>query len=461
MEARRMCLALALASFTFLGANHRTPNFVVTAPTAEFAKQVGEHAEYYRRELAIKWLGQELPDWFHPCPIIVKVDPALGAGGATSFSFDRGEVFNWNMNIQGSPERILDSVLPHEVSHTIFACHFRRPLPRWADEGAATLAENDSERHRQTLLTRQVLQNNTRIPLQKLLQITEYPKDMQDVLTLYAEGYALCDWLVQQGGRTRYLSFLAAAHQHGWPQAIKTHYGYASVEELESKWGNWVIAGCPPVRTDEQFASNGGRNGIIARGQEPTEDAPPKKVARPAAPKTPQAAARPQQRGADLQAPALRTKKKKPSAAEEIANTVSLGDEEFSEEAAPEVANPPAKLALVPTGPRTQPAVKQPAIKQPAARRAAPKPSASETSGWMATNPNRKFTKKSESSGEPDLAWIDPQEAPTKPAAPAARGYSRSQRPLDSSHLSRPTLRRPTNSNWSDLPQRTASSQSE
>ena len=44
-----------------------------------------------------------------------------GAGGATSFVFDRGEVFGWKMNIQGSRERILDSVLPHEVTHTIFA----------------------------------------------------------------------------------------------------------------------------------------------------------------------------------------------------------------------------------------------------------------------------------------------------------------------------------------------------
>jgi hypothetical protein len=453
MEARRTCVALAVASFFFLGANHRTPNFVVTAPTPEFAKQVGEYAEHYRRELAITWLGQELPPWFHPCPITVKVGQ-MGAGGATSFSFDQGEVFNWNMNIQGSPERILDSVLPHEVSHTIFACHFRRPLPRWADEGAATLAENESERHRQTLLTRQVLQNNTRIPLQKLLKITEYPQDMQDVLTLYAEGYALCDWLVQQGGRTRYLSFLAAAHQHGWPQAIKTHYGYGSVEELENKWGDWVIAGCPAVKTDEQYASNGRRSGVVARGQNPDEAPAKNATARPTAAKPAQAptqAAPKQPRGATLEAPPPRSKnKKRISAAEEIAGSVSLGDEEGSDEPEPAV--------LIETAP-----VKKPAPKA-LARTAAPRQPA--TGGWMATNPNRKPVKKAEAGAEADLAWVDPQDAgaAAKPAAPAPRGYTRSQRPLDSSHLSRPTLRRSsnaTNSNWSDLPQRTDRSLSE
>src|SRR5258708_36067887 len=91
----------------------------------------------------------------------------LGAGGATTFSFfpnaqGSAEVCNWDMQIQGSLERILDSVLPHEVSHTIFACHFRRPLPRWADEGAATLAEHESERSRQEQTLKQGIRTQRR-----------------------------------------------------------------------------------------------------------------------------------------------------------------------------------------------------------------------------------------------------------------------------------------------------------
>ena len=53
------------------------------------------------------------------------------------------------MHIQGSRERILDSVLPHEITHTIFATHFGRPLPRWADEGACTTVEHVSEKAKQ------------------------------------------------------------------------------------------------------------------------------------------------------------------------------------------------------------------------------------------------------------------------------------------------------------------------
>ncbi|MFO0422346.1 MAG: hypothetical protein ACK52C_01655, partial [Planctomycetia bacterium] len=119
-------------------AGHRTANFIVDAPTDSLARRIGDAAEQYRHDLAIEWLGSPLPRWSRPCPIKAQVAPHLGAGGATSFVFDGGEVFGWTMTIQGSEERIIDSVLPHEITHTIFASHFRKPLPRWADEGACT-----------------------------------------------------------------------------------------------------------------------------------------------------------------------------------------------------------------------------------------------------------------------------------------------------------------------------------
>lgn len=284
MEARLAKALVFLVVPALMGAGYQSENFVVTAPTPEIARQVGQAAEQYRKQLAIDWLGYELPRWAAPCPVKVKVGQ-IGAGGATTFSFfpnARGsaEVCNWNMQIQGSLERILDSVLPHEVSHTIFACHFRRPLPRWADEGAATLAEHESERRRQVLTVRQVIGTRRRIPLQNLLSITEYPSDMQDVLTLYAEGYSLAELLVQEGGRARYLKFLTDAHQGGWEKAVQVHYGYRGVAELEHRWHDWVLAGSPEINLpkDQQLAD--ARNGqklpaqsaIIIRGQSPAED---------------------------------------------------------------------------------------------------------------------------------------------------------------------------------------------
>ena len=228
-------------------------NFVVHAPTEDIARQVAQTAEQSRRDLAIAWLGEELRPWYRRCPSKANVG-RIGAGGATTFAFEGGEVFGWNMNVQGTLERILDSVIPHEVSHTIFASYFRRPLPRWADEGAATLVEHESERLRQTKILNQVLRTNRRIPLQQLLQITEYPEDMQQVLTLYAEGYSLADFLVQlkgEQGRKTYLEFLNDAHQHNWEYAFRKHYDFEAVRDVEKVWTDWIIAGSPELPTSD------------------------------------------------------------------------------------------------------------------------------------------------------------------------------------------------------------------
>jgi hypothetical protein len=251
MDARIARVFFLAAAVSSVAATVRSPNFVVTASTADIAREVAQAAEENRSRLAVEWLGYELPRWAAPCDVQVKVGHH-GAGGVTTFNFVRsgdGEthVVGWKMSVQGSLERVLDSVIPHEVSHTIFACHFRRALPRWADEGAATLAEHESEKQRQVATLNQVLKGGRRIPLKSLVKIKEYPRDMQDVMTLYAEGYSLAECLVQLGGKRKYLAFLADAETSGWDAAIRKHYDLHGVDELEQKWTGWVLAGSPAL----------------------------------------------------------------------------------------------------------------------------------------------------------------------------------------------------------------------
>lgn len=275
MDARPLKFALLLSVFASMGATFRTPNFVVNAPDSNTAKQVAQTAERCREELAVEWLGKTLPRWAKPCQVTVHVGQ-VGAGGATSFAFDRGEVFGWKMKVQGTLERILDSVIPHEVSHTVFACYFRRPLPRWADEGAATLVEHESERKRQHLTLKQVFNTSRRIPLKKLLTITEYPTDMQDVLTLYAQGYSLADFLVQLGGKKRYLEFLNDAHKKNWDYALKKHYTFDNVSTLEQQWAYWVGEGSPALLPPGQMLADGEtsqpKSSVVFRSQAPEGD---------------------------------------------------------------------------------------------------------------------------------------------------------------------------------------------
>lgn len=233
MATRRHVIVMVCGILASTGAAYPTPNFMVDAPTPQIAQQVGQAAEYYRKQKAIEWLGQEMPTWPQRCPLQVRVT-MNGPSGATSFAFDGGMIRGQHMHIEGSLDRLLASVLPHEVTHTVFAHYFRCPVPRWADEGGAVLSEDEIERDRHDRLVRQVLNTPGRkIPLRRLFALREYPGD---VMVLYAEGFSVANFLVSRGGRPAFLGFIHQGMTGGWDRAAKIYYGYNSVEELEEAW---------------------------------------------------------------------------------------------------------------------------------------------------------------------------------------------------------------------------------
>ena len=258
-----------LAAVPCFAAGHRTANFVVEAPTADQARKIGDAAEQYRHTLAVEWTGSPLPRWSRPCPITAQVAPNLGAGGATSFVFDKGEVFNWTMTIQGSEERILDSVLPQEITHTIFASHFRQPLPRWADEGACTTVEHPVERARQHRMLIEFLTTGRGIAFPDMFAMREYPAD---VLPLYSLGYSLARYLIERGGRHKYVSFVNdGLARDDWGGALAKHYGVCDVAQLQHVWLDWVRQGCPapPAALAAAPQPAAGAWTPTARGQSP------------------------------------------------------------------------------------------------------------------------------------------------------------------------------------------------
>ncbi|MFO7902188.1 MAG: hypothetical protein R6U98_05980 [Pirellulaceae bacterium] len=233
---------------TAAGGRFQSRNFRVTAPTAEFARQVCTAAEKYRRELAVSWLGRELPKWQDPCPIRVIVGARRGAGGATSFTFINGEPRDWKMKIQGSRQRILDSVLPHEITHTIMATHFGGPLPRWADEGAATSVEHTSEREKQDRLLIEFLTTNRGIAFNRMFAMKEYPRD---ILPLYSQGYSLARYLIARGGRRKFVQYVGdGMKENNWTAATEKHYDVPSLSELQVTWLDWVRKGSPDIAAD-------------------------------------------------------------------------------------------------------------------------------------------------------------------------------------------------------------------
>jgi hypothetical protein len=211
----------------------QSTNFEVTAPTPEIARRIGQAAERLRKEKARLWLGEELPDWSRPCPITVKIS-ATRSSGATTFTYYKGKILDQKMEIEAPLDRLLDSVLPHEVTHLILGQEFRCPVPRWADEGAAVMSENETERKRYDHMVGQILKTPGRaIPLRRLFNLTEYPRD---VMVLFAEGYSVTRFLVAARDRKTFLAFVKEGQRGDWDRAVRTHYGYANINKLEEAW---------------------------------------------------------------------------------------------------------------------------------------------------------------------------------------------------------------------------------
>ncbi len=255
-RAALACAALIAAALVLLvatpahAASVRSEHFIVSASSPQLAQEVCQAAERYRRDLAIEWLGHELPPWRELCPITVRLDP--GVGGATSFMFDRGVPFGWTMNIQGSRERILDSVLPHEITHTIFATHFGRPLPRWADEGACTTVEHAAEKAKQDKFLVEFLHTRRGIPFNQMFAMKEYPRD---ILPLYSQGYSLTRFLIAQGGKRKFVEYVGEGMRtNNWPAATQKHYNFANLSDLQVTWVKWVGEGSPAIEPRQPAA---------------------------------------------------------------------------------------------------------------------------------------------------------------------------------------------------------------
>ena len=198
------------------GATHRAANFAVSAPSTKMATTVAEVAELHRKVLAKRWLGKELPDAKEPMPVKVVVT-AGGAGGATTFTFGAADgktppgITSAAMELRGPLNQLLASNVPHEVMHVVLATHFGRPLPRWADEGIAVLAESDEEQKNHDVRVRELLNAGRGIRLSTLFRMTEYPRDM---IVLYAQGYSVCRFLLARG---------AAGPNPGGPPDVRAH----------------------------------------------------------------------------------------------------------------------------------------------------------------------------------------------------------------------------------------------
>ena len=114
-------------------------------------------------------------------------------------------------------------------------------LPRWADEGACTTVEHQSERAKQEMLLVQFLTTNRGIAFNEMFRMTEYPADM---LPLYAQGFSLARFFIALGGKRKFVEYVGEGlRTRNWTASTAKFYGIRSLSELQLTWVEWVRRG--------------------------------------------------------------------------------------------------------------------------------------------------------------------------------------------------------------------------
>lgn len=222
-------------------ATYRSANFEVTADSADLAREIALEAEKWRATLASRWLNRPLAKWDDSCRIDVTTR-LTGGTGWTDYHFLGGRLVRVGIRLEGPGERLLEYVLPHELTHAVLVTALGEALPRWADEGAAMLSESQSQKHRHRLRAHQLLKTGKLIPLGELLNTAEYPAKKSQLHAFYAESFTLCEFLIIKGGAVRFLEFVKDGHAEGWDRAILRHYKLQNAQALERAFSDSLQA---------------------------------------------------------------------------------------------------------------------------------------------------------------------------------------------------------------------------
>jgi hypothetical protein len=211
------------------------------------ATAIAEQCEKLRTGLCERWFpSHEVPSWKPPCEIIVHQNSAsylqaVGRGasntsGSADVKTEHGNVVSRRVDLRADRANLLTAALPHEMRHVVMADWTQgKPLPRWADEGMAMLADPDDKRARHARDLDAAVRSRSAFSAVELLSLDDYPA--QDRWpAFYAQSHALVDYLVKQDSPERFIEFLRSAEETGYDSALQEHYNIRTVGALRLAW---------------------------------------------------------------------------------------------------------------------------------------------------------------------------------------------------------------------------------
>jgi hypothetical protein len=224
----------------------------------EVAELAGRAAERTRAEMYRKWFGSSPEPWNPKCDLFLHATAQAysqvtrtpsNSPGHSTISTTGSQVVKRQIDLHCDDPNMLTAVLPHETTHVVLAGQFGdRPVPRWADEGMAVLAEprEKVERHLRNLA--RCRQEGQVFNARQLMLLDEYP-DPRFITAFYAQSVSLVEFLANLRGPQTFALFLRDALRGGYEPALQRHYSFRSFAELQQSWTQYAFREFTPAGT--------------------------------------------------------------------------------------------------------------------------------------------------------------------------------------------------------------------
>jgi hypothetical protein len=232
------------------------------------ATQLAYHAESWRSRLCAAWLGDGSPDRWNPkCQVVLHSSQssyvaAVGRGsertvGSSLVKIDKGQIVSRRIDLLGAGTNILSAALPHELTHVVLRDRFTSTVvPRWADEGMATLADTKAKQERHDRDLKESFDHGTTFRAAELLTADEYPAPSR-FGAFYGESVSLTRFFVARKSPEQFVNFLERARATGCDAALRECYGIAGAGDLDRQWRQHVSELRPATFEETiQFASD-------------------------------------------------------------------------------------------------------------------------------------------------------------------------------------------------------------
>lgn len=213
----------------------------VTTTNSAAETEIRRHFEKLLHELREDW-GRGQEGTIREVIIEASVTGDDEASGSSMYVPDKnGQVWKFQIHLQGNLDDILRDALPRQISALVLAEQVG-VAPRWIGTGIGLLSESETSRLRNQRAFQKSFRDGELLPTGKLLSLREYPKDAESRSTMYVQSMAIAEFVTDRWGREALIEFGRLSTMHSPAVAIRKQFDLESVGEFDLAFRTWAVS---------------------------------------------------------------------------------------------------------------------------------------------------------------------------------------------------------------------------